>query len=129
MTSFKCRKNFETRFSDSLNCPNCGRQLCRFDDIGVKTEDEILADKKYKEWLKKFKPDLDDFTSYIELYPYLGANHKLGKKIIELINKFPTTEIKDSNWYRARKITDGRKFSHSDMNAPDPEKVQIGEGS
>lgn len=114
--------------ANRLHCLNCGRKLERFDDYGKKTEYERRVDQKRDEWYSKYKADLEDFVQFIEKYPYLGAKHKLGKKIVELLPEFPETNIENENWFRARKINDGRKFSHKDMTAPEPEQVQIGEG-
>jgi hypothetical protein len=114
--------------ANRLHCLNCGRQLERFDDYGAKTEFEKQIDQKRDEWFTKYKDNLDDFVQFIMKYPYLGAKHKIGEKIVELLPEFPKTNIENENWFRARKLSDGRKFSHEDMAAPDPEHVQISEG-
>lgn len=121
-------KKYRDEFVALLRCPNCGRQLDRFDSYGAKTQYEKLVDKKHKEWGSKYHHLLAEFSSYIEKYPYLGAGHALGKKIIKLIHKFPKTKIKDQVWFRARRITDGRSFTHKDMMPPISAKVLIGEG-
>jgi hypothetical protein len=121
-------ENIRDEIAHSLHCPNCGRQFERHDDYGEKTEYEKRVDQKHREWLAKYKSDLDDFIDFIEKYPYLGAKHKLGKRIIELMPEFPKTKIENDNWFRARKISDGHRFSHKDMTAPDPEQIPISEG-
>ncbi|KAF0106473.1 MAG: hypothetical protein FD146_2564 [Anaerolineaceae bacterium] len=114
--------------ANKLHCPSCGRQFERFDDYGAKTEYEKQVDQKRDEWFAKYSDELNDFVHFIEQYPYLGAKHGLGEKIINLLPEFPKTNIENDNWYRARKISDGHKFARKDMTAPNPEQVQIGEG-
>ncbi len=130
--TFKVPESLRDEIAENLQCPNCGCQFERGAQYGRKSDGEKLyeklIDKKQKEWGKKYVQVLDDFMSFIEKYPYLGAKHSLGKKIVELMPKFPSRNIKTGNWFRARKISDGRKFTHTDMTAPNPEKVQVGEG-
>jgi hypothetical protein len=125
---YKIPEDMRDEIANKLHCPNCGRQLERFDDYGAKTPYEEQVDQKRDEWFKKYEDDLVDFVQFIEKYPYLGAKHKLGKKVIDLLPQFPKIDIENDNWFRARKISDGRKFFHEDMAAPNPEQVQIGEG-
>ncbi len=114
--------------ANKLHCLNCGRQLERFDDYGAKTEYEKQVDQKRDEWFAKYSDELNDFVQFIKKYPYLGAKHKLGEKIIGLLPEFPITTVENDSWFRARKISDGHKFSHKDMTAPNPEQVPISEG-
>jgi hypothetical protein len=130
--SFEVPESVRDEVAENLQCPSCGYQFERWANYGRKSEAEKqyekLIDKKQKEWLGKYRQMLDDFMGFIEKYPYLGAKHNLGKKIIEIIPKFPLRNIQNSNWYRARKISGGKIFTHSDMTAPDPDKIQVSEG-
>jgi len=132
LDDFKVPESIRDEIAESLRCPNCGCQFERGAQYGKKSAGEILyeklIDKKQKEWFGKYNQSLDDFMGFIEKYPYLGAKHSLGKKIIELMPKFPMKNIETGNWFRARKIIDGKKFTHDDMTAPNPDKIQVGEG-
>jgi len=114
--------------ADSLRCNFCGTQRERFDEIGLKTEAEKEFDRKLKEWNERYKDQFYEFTAFLESYPYLGVKHPLGLIIVENMKKFPKMTISDQDWYRARRITSGKKPEQDDMRAPDPTKVQISEG-
>ena len=129
---FRIPENLRDEIAEKLRCPNCGCYFERGADYGKKSESEKnreqLLDRQYANWIKAYTPKLKDFDLFIKKYPYLGASHKLGAKIIKTISKFPKKEIKDESWFRARAISDGRVFSHKDMTAPNPKKHKIPEG-
>lgn len=121
-------EDLRDEISNNLNCPNCGRNLERYDDFGERTPYEKQVDQKQEEWSGRYKDQLDGLAKFIAEYPYLGVKHELGKRIVELMPQFPVTEINNSSWFRARNVLNGKLFSREDMRAPNPEMVAIGEG-
>lgn len=84
--------------------------------------------RKLQEITDKIVPEIYEFYSYLEKYPYMGAQHEIGKKIIKEVQNAPQMDITDSFWYRGRPVTDSHIMTSKEMLPPDPEKVVIGEG-
>lgn len=112
----------------NLECPNCGRQFDRNDTYGSKTKIERRIEEKWNKWKANYEHDLNKFSEFITTYPYLGAYHPMGKKIIDVIGKFPSTDIQNSSWYRARSIRSGDLILPDDMKAPKQNEHLINEG-
>jgi len=102
----------------NLHCQNCGRELCRYDDIGIKTQIELEADRRWDDWHQNYDWKIDEFGDFLEKYPYLGLNHEIGEKLHSTISNFPKTDIKEEIWWRARKPMDGKRLSIEDMYPP-----------
>ena len=104
-----------------LRCPGCGNEgFERYDDIGVHTAEELEDERRWNEWYAKWQPQLDDFADYLRKYPYLGAKHRMGRKILRSIGEFPLSTISSQIWWRARKPLESKAMSVDDMIAPPP---------
>ena len=102
-----------------LTCPGCGNEgFQRYDDIGVHTVEELEDERRWNEWYAKWQPQLDDFAGYLRKYPYLGAKHRMGRKILRSIGEFSVSTISDEVWWRARKPNESKAMSIGDMVAP-----------
>jgi hypothetical protein len=84
--------------------------------------------QRLQEITDKVVPEICEFYSYLEKYPYMGAQHEIGKKIIAEVQNAPRIDIRDSCWYRGRPVHDSHILNAQEMLPPDPEKVAIGEG-
>ncbi|MCB4791280.1 MAG: RES family NAD+ phosphorylase [Elusimicrobia bacterium] len=120
--------NLRNDLADKLVCNNCGTQLSRGIEIGLMTKAEREFHDKLAKWRKYYEKRFRDFLLYLEKYPFLGGQHKIGKIICENIKLFPTTEIINEEWCRARKIVSGRKLTKKDMDPPNPLENPIFEG-
>ncbi len=114
---------------DTVKCPECGNDIDVFSDVCV---DFNLAEKKkfniaFNKLQDKAKSKIEDFYSYLQKYPYLGANHKTGKDLINGIDFIKRITIKDETWYRARIPDNSRVFTKKDM-LPPPKNIPIPEG-
>lgn len=125
---YEVPESIRDEVANSLECDGCGTQMQRFDDIGLRTETEKEFARKLKEWRERYEDQFNEFTAFLESCPYLGVKHPLGLTIVESMEKFPATRISHELWYRARRITGGKRATKDDMRAPDPTKVEIPEG-
>lgn len=102
-----------------LICKGCHRELCRYDDIGLKSKEELKDEQKrfdrWEKWTSKYKVLVDEFQETLEKNPYLGLSHKIGKQIYNGIHKFPSTTIHNEIWYRAIKVRNAKCLSSKDM--------------
>ncbi len=114
--------------ADSLVCPNCGTDLSMEYDIGLPTREERLVKAKWDEWEARYDTTFDEFYTFLEKYPYLGSQHKLGKEILNKITLLPVCSITGKLWYRARRIQNGKLKETSEMYPPNPDTVEISEG-
>ncbi len=128
LSEIKVPEKYFEEIDNKFNCPNCGCTIGLYTDVGLKTKFEIEYEKKYDKIISKLAPDIEEFSYYLEKYPYLGLNHRIGKKIKKEISNIPKTTIKNEIWYRARAVNSSKKFTYSDMMPPNPEMVTIGEG-
>lgn len=110
--------NLREELAANLQCQSCGRELCRNDDIGLKTKSELEADRRWNDWHQNYDWKIDEFGDFLETYPYLGLNHEIGEKLHSTISNFPKTDIKEEIWWRARKPMDGKRLSIEDMYPP-----------
>ena len=86
-----------------LHCPYCGNSgFDVSDEIGTYTADEVAEEKRSREWYQRWKPRLDAFGEYLARYPYLGAKHAIGRRILKAINELPVRDLADEVWWRAR---------------------------
>lgn len=102
----------------SLHCEGCGVDLERYDQIGEKTEEELEADEKWAEWHLQYLPKIEEFGEFLAKYPYLGADHDLGKELLLKITEFPSIDIEGEFWWRARKPIGGKLLKPKDMRPP-----------
>ena len=110
--------NLREELAENLYCQNCRRELCRYDDIGLKTQTELEADKRWDDWHQNYDWKIEEFGDFLEKYPYLGLNHEIGEKLHSTISNFPKTDIKEEIWWRARKTMGGKRLSMEDMYPP-----------
>ncbi|MBN2020316.1 MAG: RES family NAD+ phosphorylase [Sedimentisphaerales bacterium] len=105
--------------ADNLHCNGCGCQLGRYDDIGLKTEEELRSDQRWMDWYENYEYKIDEFRDFLEKYPYLGLSHEIGRKICDAMPNFPIITIDNEVWYRARRPDKGRRMNVEDMYPPD----------
>jgi len=125
---FEVPEDLRDEIERHLTCPHCGADIRRPTDVGVRFDHEIQHDKRIEDALEKHHTDLIEFSYHLRTYPYLGASHPLGTKIIDEISNFPKTSVCDELWFRARRIINGNKYAPEDMRPPDPNSVHIPEG-
>lgn len=89
---------------------------------------QIDFQQRLQEITDKIVPEICEFYTYLEKYPYMGAYHEIGKKIITEVQNAPKIDIVDSTWYRGRTVNDSHIMTNQEMLPPDPEKIAIGEG-
>jgi len=98
-------------------CHNPSLDRCSY----VSEEDIYDVDirKNLKEIDKKFKKEIDDFTTLITEYPSLALSHRFGRRIYKTIttSKLPTCNI-NGTWYRCRKKVEDKNFTSNDILAP-----------
>lgn len=87
-----------------LHCQNCGTELDPSCDIGRKSAEEEAADEQWREWHDEYAPKLEEFTQWLERFPYLGADHAVGREFLEQIKEFPTNTYAREEWWRARRV-------------------------
>jgi hypothetical protein len=114
--------------AEMVHCPSCRDSHDLWEEVGVKSDGELRYENLMVEWYEKHEFRLDDFYAHLERYPYLGVGHALGQEIRDTIAKFPVTTLTDAQWYRARRVKDGKSMTAGDFNPPDPSKVPIPEG-
>jgi hypothetical protein len=115
---YKIPDDLREEISVNLHCQHCERELCRYDDIGLKTQIELEADRRWDDWHQNYDWKIEEFGDFLEKYPYLGLNHEIGEKLHSTISNFPKTDIKEEIWWRARKPKGGKKLSMKDMYPP-----------
>ena len=111
-----------------LNCPGCGDSLSEYYEVGVKFDFEVAHERAVDRANQKFGDRLWGFSVFLEKYPMLGANHPVGRLILDEIQSFPKARLERSTWFRARKIEDGRQLGVEDLRLPDPGRVVIPSG-
>ncbi len=89
---------------------------------------QTVFQQRLQDITDKIVPEIYEFYSYLEKYPYMGAQHEIGKKIIKEVQEAPLIDITDSFWYRGRPVRDSHIMASQEMLPPDPEKVVICEG-
>ena len=110
--------NLREELAVNLHCQNCGRELCRYDDIGLKTQTELEADRRWNDWHQNYDWKIEEFGDFLEKYPYLGLNHEIGEKLHSTISNFPKTDIKEEIWWRARTPMGRKRLSIKSMYPP-----------
>lgn len=119
---------FRDKVAEGLHCEGCGAQLGRWADVGVAYEFEVAHERFIDTARKKYEGLLVDFAMFLREYPYLGAKHKVGKKLLKEIGSFPVQEIRGQTWYRARRVSSGARLTIADMFPPDPTHVAVPAG-
>lgn len=114
--------------AEGLHCQRCGAQLGRWADVGVAYEFEVAHERRIDEAQKKYEGLLVDFAMFLREYPYLGAKHRVGKKILKEISSFPIQKIAGQTWYRARRVSSGASLTIADMLPPDPARISVSAG-
>jgi hypothetical protein len=114
--------------ADRLVCLGCGAQLSRWADVGVKHDFEEAHDRRINEARKHYERSLLEFQAYLRDYPYLGASHPVGRKILREIGSFPSQALIGPTWFRARQVVSGRRVTTANMFPPDPSRVSIPAG-
>lgn len=116
------------RVARRLHCPSCGAdEFERDQDVGIHTSWEREVIDREDQWFTKWQPKIEEFGEYLGKYPYLGAKHSMGKRIIRSIAELPTCSIDDQLWWRGRRPDGARQLIVPDMLAP-PLKLATAEG-
>lgn len=114
---------------EGFQCPRCGASLeASYDEVGIKFDYEKENDKRFNQIKKRYFPKIEEFAEYLEKYPMLGLNHKVGKEFLKAIQSLPVQEINDQLWFRARKLNGLKNPNTTDLLNPNPEKIEIKEG-
>ena len=111
-----------------LDCPSCGDSLSEHYEVGVKFGFEIAHERAVDLANEEFGGQLWEFAAFLEKYPMLGADHPVGRLILEEINSFPKARLESSTWFRARRIEHGRELGVDDLRLPDPLTVPVPPG-
>jgi len=114
--------------ADRVRCPCCGNSCELYDEVGLKSEQELRFEELHAQWIEEHQHRLDDFYAHLEKYPYLGLAHELGREINESMKVLPKLMLTDCSWFRARPVRDGRNLTVEEFGLPDPEKIPIPEG-
>ena len=121
-------RKYHSEIASNVYCNSCHSPLELGIQVALKSMEQKQFERKMEKWKITFQPKFHEFTKYLQQYPYLGARHHIGRRIIDAIENFPKHSIKSQVWYRARQLTDGIKFTSRDMLPPEPTKVHIPEG-
>jgi len=131
----KIPEKYHEYVAEALHCNNCGSPLGMSCEVGVEyliTPEqyklEKLWDSKWKIWNLKNNEKFKDFYEFLEKYPYLGAHHNLGKRILKIIGKSPKSKLENSLFYRAVKCEQNVVINTERMYPPNPEERAITEG-
>ena len=108
-----------------LDCPGCGDSLSDHYEVGVKFDFEIAHERAVDLADEEFGGQLWEFATFLEKYPMLGADHPVGRLILDKISSFPKVWLETSTWFRARRIEHGRELGIEDLRLPDPRTVLI----
>ena len=114
------------KIAEFLICPNCGTRLDESSPIGVASATDKLANQLWERWVAKYGKDYQDFQEFLNKYPFLGADHRLGKALLKSISRFPKKSISRRVGFRARAINSAVKTS-ADM-LPPPLAIPAAEG-
>ena len=123
LSNFEVPEELQDSVASLLECNNCGAPLDMGSDVGTKSALELEGEERSAEcwaaWRTEYEPKLGDFTQFLSSYPYLGCGHEFGQHILDEISKFPTMEIDDESWWRARKPDGARNLSQTDLWPPE----------
>jgi hypothetical protein len=111
-----------------VRCQCCGDSHELWDEVGVKSQGELRYEQLMEEWYEKHSYRLEEFDSFLQKYPYLGAAHDFGKELRAGVGSFPSKTVKGELYFRARRIDSGRAYTLEDFIPPDPAKFSVGEG-
>lgn len=101
-----------------LHCGNCGASLQDAEEVGLKTQVELAADKKWHRWRLEYAPKLKSFVKWLERYPYLGVHHPIGREFFEQVGSFPDCIYTRKEWWRARPAEEGATMTSAQMGPP-----------
>jgi hypothetical protein len=118
----------QTEVAERARCPSCAGPHDLWEEVGYKPDEELQFEELWEEWQNEHSDELNDFYLHLERFPYLGTVHRLGRRIYDSIRNFPACEIENEEWFRARRLHDGRDMSPADFFPPDPERNIVGEG-
>ena len=101
-----------------VRCPDCGSSV----QLGApgKTGQERFREELWTRWMRRLRPQFDDFQEHLERCPYLGLDHPIGQRTARLIEVLPRQDIRGQAWFRARTPAGSRSFTTSDLLPPDP---------
>ncbi len=71
------------------SCPHCGADIDRPAEVGTKFEYEIEHAFRVESAEKRYSSQLQNFSDFIQRYPYLGATHRIGRRLLKEIAQFP----------------------------------------
>ena len=108
-----------------VDCPRCGDGLSGHYEVGVKFDFEIAHERAVDLANEEFGGRLREFAAFLEKCPMLGADHPVGRLILEEIKSFPKSRLEKSTWFRGRRIEHGRELGVDELRLPDPRTVPI----
>lgn len=97
-------EGLQAEVARQLTCDNCGSTLGMEFDVGTKSLAEQQADAQWAKWHTEYATQLDDFVKWLEKYPYLGADHPIGRLFLDQIREFPISDHSREEWWRARPV-------------------------
>jgi hypothetical protein len=109
-----------------IQCRNCGSEVGRYDEVGTLHGFEVEHERRIEDAERKYADRLYKFSHYLRSYPYLGAEHQVGRELLKLVKLFPKIGLGKQTWYRARVVLDGNM--PNDLGPPEPDLVAIPEG-
>lgn len=97
LEEFDVPNELRDRVAARLSCANCPRRgFVRHDKFRQRTAAQQEKDRRLGQWFKlleqwqlEYEKDVRDFAGFLELYPYLGFAHPIGKLIDELLPSSP----------------------------------------
>ncbi|GMO41836.1 MAG: hypothetical protein Ta2B_21920 [Termitinemataceae bacterium] len=124
-------KNIPEEYWDDIipfmACPCCGQNFERYSEVGIMDKYETAYRARIDEIVKDAKPKIQDFYDFLSKYPYLGLKHEVGQQILNEITAMPLINISNEDYFRARKVDNGRVFVNEDMLNP-PLTANVTEG-
>jgi len=111
-----------------LRCPECDTPIEIWQEVGTKPQLEISHEQRIEKALKRNNERLSEFTGFLKNFPYLGALHPTGKRIVKEIEGLTETTLKNKCWFRARRVDSPTPMTIDDLRPPDPQRHSIPEG-
>jgi hypothetical protein len=108
-----------------VRCPQCGSDVHEWGEVGTEWPFEAAHRETIEAARRRWDKKLNDFASFLEKTPGLGAIHPIGKRLMKEIGRFEQVDLSEGVWYRARRDEGGRTFTTDDLRVPDPATIPI----
>lgn len=116
---FELPEKSQDKIIAHLSCPSCGNSSFELaSNIGLETLYEREINSHVSKAGKVFKNEIKDFEDFIQEYPLLASQHKVGRKILKEIDKktLPVVKIKGT-FFRARGAESSKIVDSNEMFA------------